>query len=288
MISFEFIENLIRSLQDDENDLDQYGMDARTAKRLGVKKQAKEKKKPLPPLRTNLPFSLARVPRMGEDKMQLRFRSYMSEAREVVLKMSPVVSGLVKKEHGLAVSPNSYYLSLKIRNALFELEDKDLAKIFMVKDVSDAASLMIKRPAEALRRFQKNFPRVCKKISTMMADADVSHVISYYAMAQMIAPDQSDIIMKKLAAKMGSGEEQEEETGGEKKAYRLIGTRLSGMRATGKPIIFSSLSDITWEERGSRDGDIAVVDGVGGTRHHIDRESGKLYVLPGDTWYPKK
>jgi hypothetical protein len=55
----------------------------------------------------------------------------------------------------------------------------------------------------------------------------------------------------------------------------------------GDPIPFTILSDITFALRGERDGDISIVERLGGGRHHIDNRSRKMLLLPGDTNYPK-
>lgn len=70
-----------------------------------------------------------------------------------------------------------------------------------------------------------------------------------------------------------------------KTAYVLEGTRFAGFRI-GRAINFDFLSDITYTLRKSRDANVRVIGGVGGTQHHLD-SGGTYIVLPGDTWYPK-
>lgn len=70
--------------EEDENDVDEFGMDPHTRRRLRVKSkgQMKGKKKPMRPMRTRMPYSLAKVPKLGGvDEMKLRSRAYISEAK---------------------------------------------------------------------------------------------------------------------------------------------------------------------------------------------------------------
>ena len=79
-------------MSEDENDVDEFGMDPHTRRRLRVKAKgvAKGKKRPMRPMRTRMPYSLSRIPKLGSvDESTLRRRMYvddtaMGEARQFV------------------------------------------------------------------------------------------------------------------------------------------------------------------------------------------------------------
>jgi len=76
----------IYEMEGDDDDLGPFGMDANTRKRLKVSRLMQKKKvKPKRPMRTKLPYSLARVPKLSageetEDMSRLRDRKYLSES----------------------------------------------------------------------------------------------------------------------------------------------------------------------------------------------------------------
>ena len=71
----------VRWRYEDENDVDEYGMDPITRRRLRVKmKSAKAKKKPLPPQRTHMPYSLAHMTKDTGESVMLQDRvDFLSE-----------------------------------------------------------------------------------------------------------------------------------------------------------------------------------------------------------------
>lgn len=72
-----------RYQHEDENDVDEYGMDPITRRRLRVKMKsmAKGKKKPLPPQRTRMPYSLSHMKDVKHESVSLQSRiDFLSEA----------------------------------------------------------------------------------------------------------------------------------------------------------------------------------------------------------------
>jgi len=123
--SIEFLEDIISILGEqpvgDENDVDAFGMDAHTRRRLRVDRllQPRGKKKPRKPMRTKMPHSLARIPRLGNEEIvnsSLRRRGYLAESVRVLKKAPPKTA--VADVYGLRFSSWDGKLALVTTSAL--------------------------------------------------------------------------------------------------------------------------------------------------------------------------
>jgi len=220
MIRLKFLEDLVSALGEqvagDENDLDTFGMDAMTRKRLGAQKLLRSagRKKPQRPMNSKVPYSLAKIHKLGKEEdveLSLRNRSYIGERRKVdpsmafpgeerkvrpgSFKISSKMLDMIRKEANIR-HPEKVLFKAQ-RDYIEKISPDDLAKIWEQDHISDAQDVIATYPKKAFRLWMKNIGKVAPRMAKAIRAIPENVPIWFYAtILRVVGREMADILLK--------------------------------------------------------------------------------------------
>jgi len=212
----ESIVELVEQLAGDDNDVDSFGMDPLTKKRLKVSRLMQRKKiKPRKPMRSKLPYSMAKVPKLPESEgfgmSKLRRREYLGERQKVAaglamggedrtsrpgaFKISSNILNWFKQETGIE---NPEQFLFKSQREIINKIPRDKLPIIWGKDnMADAQDVIAKNPKKAFQMWLRNVGKVEPRLAKGIRRIPENAPLWFYAILLRVSGrDMADIILK--------------------------------------------------------------------------------------------